>query len=176
MGAARHWPSSGPLSATVFSMPYKNREDRNAYQRRYYQKKDSLNASRRSRRWRAVNRVSYNVKQTTWRSAYPARQLLYYAKARAKKLGISFDLTEEDVVIPERCPVLGIVLRYGAKSPGNRQAAQDSPSLDRIEPNVGYVKGNVVVVSWRANSLKKDASVAELQALATFYGNLKFGR
>lgn len=44
-----------------------------------------------------------------------------------------------------------------------------SPSLDRLIPSKGYVKGNVVVVSWRANRLKNNASLADLRALVDFY-------
>jgi len=68
--------------------------------------------------------------------------------------------------LPEKCPVLGIPLVYGMNSRENRFA---SPSLDRINSALGYIPGNVVVVSWRANSLKKDATPTELRALADYY-------
>lgn len=45
---------------------------------------------------------------------------------------------------------------------------EGSPTLDRIVPSRGYVVGNVAVISMRANRLKSDASVAELQALVSY--------
>ena len=82
------------------------------------------------------------------------------AKARARKEGLSFDLSPKDIVIPTHCPILGIKLK------GNKVfSAFDSPSLDRIIPSRGYVKGNIWVISFRANTLKSDASLQELKQL-----------
>jgi hypothetical protein len=87
------------------------------------------------------------------------------AKGRAKKEGLPFNLALEDVVIPEFCPVFPN-LRLNRDAKVNRQ--KDSPSLDKIQPHLGYVKGNVVVVSWRANELKRNASWQELLTVATW--------
>jgi len=46
--------------------------------------------------------------------------------------------------------------------------AHHSPSLDRVVPNLGYVKGNVHVISWRANSLKKNATIEELEKIIQY--------
>lgn len=62
------------------------------------------------------------------------------------------------------CPVLDIPLILGAapKSP-------NLPSIDRIRPERGYVKGNVAVISWRANHLKNDCvDEAELRKVADY--------
>uniref|UniRef100_A0AB74UMJ1 Uncharacterized protein n=1 Tax=Caulobacter phage BL57 TaxID=3348355 RepID=A0AB74UMJ1_9VIRU len=48
-----------------------------------------------------------------------------------------------------------------------------SPSLDRIDNALGYVPGNVVVVSWKANRLKNSGSLQDLKALLTFYESLQ---
>lgn len=53
--------------------------------------------------------------------------------------------------------------------------AENAPSIDRIRNDVGYIKSNILVVSWRANRLKGDASLAEMQALAAFYAGLQIG-
>lgn len=90
--------------------------------------------------------------------------MLNNSKMRAKRSGIEFDLTEDDIVIPENCPVLGIPL-YRCK----RENWNNSPSIDRIDNSKGYIKNNIVVVSRRANVLKKDASIEELKKLAEFY-------
>lgn len=44
-----------------------------------------------------------------------------------------------------------------------------SPTIDRIINDLGYVKGNVIVISWRANRIKSDATLAELKAIVAFY-------
>lgn len=90
------------------------------------------------------------------------RNLLHNAKARAKKLGQPCDLTLKDIVIPERCPLLGIPIKVGA---GPLTGA--SPSLDRIRPSLGYVKGNVIVISFRANTIKSDSTPEELRLIAS---------
>ena len=82
-------------------------------------------------------------------------------KSRAKKSGIPFDLTLEDIVFPEVCPVLGIALRRNYDKGSGYHA--DSPSLDKIDPKLGYIKGNVRIISSRANLLKSNAEVWELE-------------
>jgi len=96
---------------------------------------------------------------------YPNRFLLTKAKGRAKKFGIPFDLTKEDIIVPDICPVFNKPLVFGYGNGRNPM----SPSLDRIDNTKGYVKGNVIVVSWRANHLKNDATIDELETLTNFY-------
>jgi hypothetical protein len=69
-------------------------------------------------------------------------------------------LTLADIVIPSRCPLLGIDLDLAAA-----KFAPNLPSLDRFDNGKGYVRGNVWVISWRANLLKRDADFAELETL-----------
>jgi hypothetical protein len=86
---------------------------------------------------------------------------------------MEFSLTYADIVVPEFCPVLGIKLVVGE---GNSCGADNSPALDRIDNNVGYVPGNVIVVSHRANRIKTNATVSELQRVASFYAELEKSR
>lgn len=79
------------------------------------------------------------------------------AKYRAKARLIPFTISPYDINIPTHCPVLGIPL---FKSPSGRRA-DNSPSLDRIRPELGYVPGNIRVISDRANRLKSDATLEE---------------
>jgi hypothetical protein len=93
------------------------------------------------------------------------RNVLRHLRHRAKKQGISCTVTVEDIVLPEVCPVLGIPL---VLAPGNALKRPDAPSVDRIKNHLGYVPGNVAVISLRANFLKKDATVAEVRALLAY--------
>lgn len=80
------------------------------------------------------------------------------AKNRARIKGIPFSITKEDIVVPDICPVFGIPLARNVGEPGS-----NSPSIDRIRPELGYVPGNIVVISHRANQLKSNATVGELE-------------
>lgn len=89
--------------------------------------------------------------------------MLQRARRRAKDLGLEFNLTPEDVFIPTHCPVLLIPLERAST---DRDA---SPSLDRINNDLGYIKGNVVVVSFKANRIKSNASFEDLQKVVEYY-------
>ncbi len=77
-------------------------------------------------------------------------------KCRAKKKGLEFSIILEDLYLPEYCPILGVKLDY-SRNPGRH-----SPSIDRIDNSKGYIKGNVIVVSVKANAMKSDATFNEL--------------
>lgn len=98
------------------------------------------------------------------------RKMLNGAQRRAMRRGISFAITQADIIVPEICPVLGLKLEMGE---GARHDA--SPSIDRIDPNKGYIPGNVQIISWRANSLKRDASPAELEAILAYVRRWELG-
>lgn len=85
------------------------------------------------------------------------------AKQRALKKGLDFNITYEDFEIPERCPLLGIPL---IKHVGDGNAKDDSPSLDRIKPELGYIKGNVWVISRKANEIKNNVNSDTLKTIA----------
>lgn len=88
-------------------------------------------------------------------------QMLANAKYRAKRDGLLFDLKPEDIVLPDKCPALGLPLRKNKGSQGD-----NSPTLDRVVGTYGYVKGNVQVISNRANRLKGNANAWELKQIA----------
>ena len=91
-------------------------------------------------------------------------------KAHAKKLGIPFNILFDELHFPSICPVLGIPLCYlKGSSKGHKR---DSPSFDRIDPTKGYVKGNVIVVSQRANAIKSDATPTEILLVGNYYKQL----
>lgn len=96
----------------------------------------------------------------------PNAYMLWNVKSRAKVRGIPFNLVHEDIVIPKLCPILGIPLEISTGGP-----SPNSPSLDRIDPQYGYVKGNVHVISHRANTIKSDATLEELKMLVHYLEN-----
>lgn len=162
-------------------------ESRKAATKRYYeehkndpeQKAKAKEASRRSyernkdkvkeqaTKWRKDNREEWlatkrrNSSKT--KENRPSYNHYHAIKCRAKKKGLTFDLVESDLVVPEFCPVLGIPLTY---TPGAK--TDNSPSVDRIDSSKGYTKDNIEVISWRANNLKKDATLDELRALVRY--------
>lgn len=83
------------------------------------------------------------------------------ARQRSRAKNLMFDLDNNYIyaMLPETCPVLGNTIIYDNK----RGYRPDSPSIDRIDPSKGYVKGNVAVISFRANMIKSDAGVFELE-------------
>lgn len=98
--------------------------------------------------------------QRVMREEYPALSLFRKARSRARLSGIPFTIQPSDVVIPKRCPVFGFPLKY--KHPDY------TPSLDRIINKLGYVPGNVRVISFRANRLKMDSTLGELKKLVKY--------
>lgn len=117
-----------------------------------------------SREWYSNNRERgiANAKRRKEKHRYDHQERLYNAaKDRSTGNGKAFDITKEDVIIVDTCPVLGIPLSYtGGK------ASASSYSLDRIDSSKGYVKGNVQVISRKANAMKNNASKEELIAFA----------
>jgi hypothetical protein len=94
------------------------------------------------------------------------------AKSRAKARGLPFNIETEDIVIPDFCPILGIALQSKiGMGPSGIGANASSPSLDKIDNSKGYVKGNVMVISMRANNLKSNATLEEIFAIADFFKN-----
>lgn len=95
----------------------------------------------------------------------PRPQMVANARARAKRAGVPFSLSAADIVIPSHCPVLGIPL---ARQLGRQGGGDSSPSLDRLVPELGYTPANTIVLSNRANRIKTDATLEEVEAVAAW--------
>ena len=108
----------------------------------YHHQKDWEGTLRQNRQRRYDNRERY---------------MWYHLRRRALKKGILFAIEESDIVIPTTCPVLGIPILRDEGAPRD-----NLPSLDRIIPALGYVRGNIAVISMRANQLKNAATLDEL--------------
>ena len=104
----------------------------------------------------------------------PIPQLIFAFKKSDKTQKVPFDLTVEDIrdLLKNSgniCPVLGVKMTISELGSGDTNY---SPSFDRIYPKKGYVKGNIVIVSNKANRIKTDATVDEIRKVADFYEKL----
>jgi hypothetical protein len=93
---------------------------------------------------------------------YPERRILRFTKYHAKRTNQEFNLEESDIKIPTHCPYLGVKIttEYG-------DGRKDSnASIDKIDPARGYIKGNVQIISFKANRMKNDATKPELLIFA----------
>lgn len=141
------------------------KEQKNIWQREYYQKTKEQNKEKKNK----ISREYYykhKERLTEKRKEKYKNKIEYYlwlgARSRAKRKNIPFSITVNDIILPEKCPLLGITLCVNSNSYQN-----SSYSLDRIDNTKGYTKDNIWVISNRANSLKKDASLEELLLLVT---------
>ena len=148
-------------------------EERRTYNREYSRRRrERLKGSETHEKLKARSRERYHerrdetilakMRETSKRRYSSDRRLALFegAKRRAKLEGLPFSITIDDIVIPDVCPVLGIPIQTGL--PAN---SHNLPSLDKFIPELGYVPGNITVLSLRANSLKKNASIQEIEAL-----------
>jgi hypothetical protein len=98
---------------------------------------------------------------------YRLQMLLNASRQRSKKKSRENNLTIQDIrdVFPEDglCPIFGIKLVFG--DAGFRE---NSPSIDRLDSKKGYTKDNIQIISWKANRIKKDASIEELELILAY--------
>jgi hypothetical protein len=88
-------------------------------------------------------------------------------KTHAKSKGIEFTISLEYIIsiAPDVCPILGIPLSWCVRS---KTVTDSSPSIDRIDCNKGYVEGNVIWLSSRANRIKNSGTAEEHLAIYNF--------
>jgi hypothetical protein len=119
-------------------------------------------ANAQSKAWRKKNPNKVRAWTDAW-TRDPRNMMLAKAKYRAKKTGIDFSITLDDIPVPTHCPLLGVPL-IAAK---NGKVSRGSPSIDRIVSTLGYVRGNVWVISHRANALKSAFTLEQLEQFVT---------
>lgn len=140
---------------------------------------DMLRKAIYNREWRKKNKEhlreynrQYHARNRNYAKEYRLKNIEKFmvkeAKKRALKKDLPFNITEEDILIPEFCPILNVKLERC----GNQNYA---PSLDRLIPELGYVKGNVAVISHRANVLKNNMSIDEIIKMAEWIKDNAFG-
>ena len=137
------------------------------YAKEYYQKnKERLNKLNNERYHKLKDNPEQYEKHLQTGRDFRKKNLTsdmhYQAKKRAKEKGLEFNIEISDIILQDTCPVLNIpMIRTGKRHDG-------SPSLDRIDNSKGYIKGNIAVISWRANALKKDATLEEMKLIIKY--------
>lgn len=127
-----------------------------AYMREYYER---IKHERQTPEYREYNRQV----AARWRQNNREASMLSAAKARAQRSEIQFDLDLADIVIPEVCPILNIPLFFTTG-----KQTDNTPALDRRNNSLGYVKGNVQVISHKANRQKADLTIDDVKRLLEY--------
>lgn len=108
--------------------------------------------------------ASSDIAAKRWHKSHPEFLLWRLAKARAKAKRLEFTITQDDIFIPDRCPVLDIPLFKNTSS----GPCDNSPTIDRLDSDRGYTPENILVVSHKANRLKNNGTLEEIVSLAVF--------
>ena len=119
-----------------------------------------------------------NTKKTKYRkektvgSARHLEDLVESARQRARKFNLPFTLKVQDLreIITTHCPVFDFKFEINKQNTKNNW--ETSPSLDRVVPSKGYVKGNIIIVSLLANSIKSSATPTQILKVGNFYKEL----
>lgn len=142
--------------------------DEKQYRKEYYLK----NKEKILARQKEMQLEHYPRKKKQLEEYYKTKEgrivrFLASAKIRAKRKSLEFNLDISFLreIAPDKCPVFGFDLDWNGWKSSNGVAKENAPSLDRIDPNKGYVKGNVMWLSWKANRLKSDATHQDLLTL-----------
>lgn len=119
------------------------------------------------------NREHYLELHKKWREENVEKKLWHSCRSSAKRRNMEFNLSVEDIIVPEICPVLGIPLDIHAEK-GKGKGYDWSknpyrPSVDRINSKKGYTKDNICVISWRANTLKSDGTLEEIEKIYNWF-------
>jgi hypothetical protein len=129
----------------------------------YYQKNKHKWIKYRALILTESDRTDYNEKRRRrWNFLHFEYKLFKAAQSRSKEKGILFTITLNDIIIPEYCILLGIKLTRVV----GKGRVGSNPSIDRIDPEKGYVKENIQIISIKANIMKSNASKEELLIFA----------
>jgi hypothetical protein len=145
---------------TIYGRTWRKKNEKHCKQYRLKRKKKM---KENHKIWQQKNKDHNNSVRNSYIARNPLRKSLQSARYRAKKYDIPFDITYDDLLIPEVCPYLGTPL---IKSKNRGEGT--SPTIDRIIPELGYIKGNVQVISDKANRMKNNATPEEMVLFAKY--------
>lgn len=154
-------------------MPYKDPEEQIKYTRKYTEDHREKAAARSRKHYQdnkekhIKNSIKRQREWTVWaRENNPKLLMLRRTQNSARTRKIECTITVDDFELPKFCPILGIELVLNVGRPkGN------SPSIDRIDNDKGYIPGNVCVISKEANRMKSDHTIESLNKLIDYLLN-----
>lgn len=136
---------------------YRFRSDQNAY------RKDCKTCcAKRNKNYYSGHSEIIKERSKQQRIENQEQALLNSAKASARNKGLEFNLELTDIIIPSHCKYLGILLT-NIQGEG---VSWSNASIDRIDSSLGYIKGNIQIISRKANTMKQDATEEELKSFA----------
>lgn len=156
---------------------FSDRDDLSASAKYYYRNRQVVNEARKLKRRNNPEQTrkkdkEYSLKRDkekrretcrAYKLRNPTRNLLHAAKKRAKDYNVPFSITIEDIIVPTHCPILGIELQFNTGT-----VKDNSPSVDRIKPELGYIKDNIRVISYKANRYKSNLSAEQLTRILAY--------
>lgn len=162
------WYTKHPRYSQNYNEVYweANKEKLSESNKAYY-KANKEHLLSKSSTWHKENPTTTSAQRgytLAWENRFPERHMWSRVRKAAAIRGIEFTISESDIVIPTHCPLLGIPLTIAR---GRKGGKDNSPSLDRIYNNHGYIPGNVMVISWRANLIKSVGTADELITIGT---------
>lgn len=124
---------------------------------------EETNYQKYGKKWYEENKERSHANWKRYHRRFPEKSLYRGARLRAKNSNLEFNIELSDIIVPSVCPILHTPFEVGTM-----QAA----SLDRIDNTKGYIKGNVWVISRRANTMKGDCNIEMLKSFAEWVGTL----
>lgn len=125
-------------------------------------RKRAFRAERVKRQKRVLSKLM--IRKACDANAYAAVQMYRDAKRRATKCKVPFTMQIDDIIpLPLVCPAMGTALACN-----DGRLGDNSFSLDRVVPSVGYTNGNIHVISYLANAIKRNATPDEVLAVALY--------
>ena len=126
------------------------------------QQKDGLSCyCKQCTREKTVKKYHASASNHLWK----LESTLKASKTRAKRKNLEHTLTLDEMISlypPDNmCPIFGVELAWGFPK-------DTSPSLDRIDSSKGYTFENCQIICNKANRIKADASIEELELLVEY--------
>jgi len=126
---------------------------------------------RQEQKQKELNEKMFKKWGPQWNNKEHRKSLIYQImrekfrkkKSNAVREGKEFTVEFGELEFPTHCPILGLELDYFTEN-----KSENTVSFDRIDSNKGYVSGNVVIISWRANRIKNNGTADEHQKIADF--------
>ena len=108
-------------------------------------------------------RARFRAREQIYNDNHINKYLWFEARKRAKEKDLEFTIKPEDISVPDVCPVSLVAMERNRGKLG-----PNSYSLDRINSSMGYIPGNVAVISFKANQIKNNFSLEELERLLKY--------